>query len=181
MCCLRYEDQTYEELKKRLPKNKTRVGTSEGPGVVVDGKILVQLVLVQLEHDGREIAVPVEELLDPNECPQPAAPSETPPSTTRPQRSGRDARAKDDDPLRGLAPEEVERRTNARERRAEGRGTLSEQQDRFRVANGGPSEPVDQSDRPEQSPSAAPTTPTQAGGTEARDPQADDAGSGGRR
>jgi cell fate regulator YaaT (PSP1 superfamily) len=71
MCCLRYEDATYEELRKRLPRNKTRVGTAEGPGLVVDGKILVQLVLVRLEHDGREIAVPVEELMDPETCPKP--------------------------------------------------------------------------------------------------------------
>jgi len=72
MCCLRYEDQTYEELKKHLPKLKARVGTSEGPGLVVDTKVLVQLVLVRLEADGREIAVPVEELMDPETCPRPA-------------------------------------------------------------------------------------------------------------
>ncbi len=62
MCCLRYEDETYAELAKKLPKKGSRVNTDEGPGTVVDGKILVQLVLVRLE-DGREIAVPVEELL----------------------------------------------------------------------------------------------------------------------
>lgn len=66
MCCLRYEDETYSELKKRLPHRKTRVGTPEGPGIVIDSKILVQLVLVKLELDGRQIAVPVEELGDPD-------------------------------------------------------------------------------------------------------------------
>ncbi|MDY7109355.1 MAG: regulatory iron-sulfur-containing complex subunit RicT, partial [Planctomycetota bacterium] len=71
MCCLRYEDQTYRELKANLPKRNTRVGTVEGPGVVVDSKVLVQLVLVRLEHDQREIAVPLEELLDPETCPRP--------------------------------------------------------------------------------------------------------------
>jgi len=67
MCCLRYEDATYEDLRTRLPKNKTRVGTAEGPGIVIDSKILVQLVLVRLDPPpgedfgvyGREIAVPV--------------------------------------------------------------------------------------------------------------------------
>ncbi len=73
MCCLRYEDETYEELKKRLPRNKSRVGTVDGPGIVLESKILVQLVLVRLESDGREIAVPVEELCDPEKCPTPAA------------------------------------------------------------------------------------------------------------
>jgi cell fate regulator YaaT (PSP1 superfamily) len=71
MCCLRYEDQTYRELKKNLPHKKTRVGTEEGPGIVLDGKILTQLVMVELEHDRRRIAVPIEELLDPETCPKP--------------------------------------------------------------------------------------------------------------
>ena len=71
MCCLRYEDQTYRELKKNLPHKKTRVGTEEGPGIVLDGKILTQLVMVELEHDKRRIAVPIEELLDPETCPRP--------------------------------------------------------------------------------------------------------------
>jgi len=71
MCCLRYEDQTYRDLKKNLPHKKTRVGTVEGPGIVIDGKILTQLVLVELEHDKRHIAVPLEELLDPDTCPKP--------------------------------------------------------------------------------------------------------------
>ncbi len=93
MCCLRYEDETYEELKKRLPRNKTRVGTTEGPGTVIDGKILVQLVLVRLDHNGQDIAVPVEELLPPDACPQPAA---------------------QPDPMRGLDRRSVERRLRER-------------------------------------------------------------------
>ena len=71
MCCLRYEDQTYRDLKKNLPHKKTRVGTAEGPGIVIDGKILTQLVMIELEHDRRRIAVPIEELLDPETCPRP--------------------------------------------------------------------------------------------------------------
>jgi cell fate regulator YaaT (PSP1 superfamily) len=71
MCCLKYEDQTYRELKKNLPHKKSRVGTLEGPGIIIEGKILTQLVLVELEHDKRRIAVPVEELLDPETCPRP--------------------------------------------------------------------------------------------------------------
>ncbi|MDP7092745.1 MAG: hypothetical protein QF448_08085, partial [Candidatus Thalassarchaeaceae archaeon] len=71
MCCLRYEDQTYRELKKNLPHKKTRVGTPEGAGIVIDGKILTQLVLVELEHDNRRVAIPIEELSDPETCPRP--------------------------------------------------------------------------------------------------------------
>ncbi|MBX3377859.1 MAG: hypothetical protein KF678_12750 [Phycisphaeraceae bacterium] len=65
MCCLRYEDQTYDELRKRLPKRKTRVGTPEGDGWVVDTQILTQLVLVQLEQSDKQIALPVENLAAP--------------------------------------------------------------------------------------------------------------------
>ena len=72
MCCLRYEDQTYKELKSNLPHRKTRVGTELGPGIVIDSKILTQLVLVKLEHNNEEIAIPLEELMDPDSCPSPA-------------------------------------------------------------------------------------------------------------
>lgn len=73
MCCLRYEDQTYRDLKKNLPHKKTRVGTPDGPGIVVDSQILTQLVLVELEHDSRQVAVPMEDLSDPETCPRPWA------------------------------------------------------------------------------------------------------------
>jgi cell fate regulator YaaT (PSP1 superfamily) len=60
-CCLRYEDKTYTELKKRLPKKNARVKTGSGPGKVINTQILTQLVVV--EHDsGERIAVPLEEL-----------------------------------------------------------------------------------------------------------------------
>jgi cell fate regulator YaaT (PSP1 superfamily) len=62
MCCLRYEDETYETLRKRLPKMKARVTTPEGIGTVVDAQILTQLVLVVLDADDKRIAVPVENI-----------------------------------------------------------------------------------------------------------------------
>ncbi len=107
MCCLRYEDETYSDLKKRLPNRKSRVGTPEGPGLVVDSKILVQLVLVRLEADNREIAVPVEELCHPDECP------------TKPAES---------DPLRGLETTSVEERTDDKKRRRRRRKSKSDRQ-----------------------------------------------------
>ncbi len=62
MCCLRYEDQTYEELRKKLPKRNTRVATADkGDGWVIDGQILTQLVLVQFD-DGKREAVPMEKI-----------------------------------------------------------------------------------------------------------------------
>lgn len=115
MCCLRYEDATYEDLRKRLPKNKTRVGTAEGPGIVVDSKILVQLVLVRLDPPpgampgeyGREIAVPVEELMDPDKCPA-AGSVQTP------------------DPMRGMSTRSI------KEKLAAERGSKLAKQDRYR-------------------------------------------------
>jgi len=109
MCCLRYEDQTYKDLKANLPHRKSRVGTPHGPGIVVDTKLLVQLVLVRLEHDDSEMAIPVEELLDPDECPQPG--------TAVP----------DGDPLRGMEPDEAAQRSKRRRRRRKRSGRDDQQ------------------------------------------------------
>lgn len=79
------------------------MGTLEGPGLVKDTKILTQLVLVQLEHDNSEIAVPLEELLDPETCPRPG-------ETAR--RLAEEAAI---DPLRGMDEDEVRRRTGQEE------------------------------------------------------------------
>ncbi|MHC4692641.1 MAG: PSP1 domain-containing protein [Planctomycetota bacterium] len=60
-CCLRYEDKTYTELKKRLPKKNARVKTKYGEGKVTGTQILTQLVIVELD-DGPRVAVPLDEL-----------------------------------------------------------------------------------------------------------------------
>ncbi len=60
-CCLRYEDDTYTELKRRLPRKNSLVQTPQGEGRVIDGQILTQLVLVEFK-DGNKAAIPLEEL-----------------------------------------------------------------------------------------------------------------------
>lgn len=60
-CCLRYEDETYIELKKRLPRRNTLVKTEKGQGRVVDTQILTQLVVVEYENGEKE-AVGLENL-----------------------------------------------------------------------------------------------------------------------
>jgi cell fate regulator YaaT (PSP1 superfamily) len=60
-CCLRYEDKTYTELKRSLPRKNTVVKTKHGQGRVIDTQILTQLVMIE-HDDGTKIAVPVEEL-----------------------------------------------------------------------------------------------------------------------
>jgi len=62
MCCLRYEEATYDDLRARLPKKKTRVLTPDGPGLVIDTQILTQLALVELEQRNEQAAYPVESL-----------------------------------------------------------------------------------------------------------------------
>ena len=48
MCCLRFEDCIYEELKKDLPQRGSKVETPDGPGTVLDYDILKQTLLVDL-------------------------------------------------------------------------------------------------------------------------------------
>jgi len=65
-CCLRYEDETYTSLKKRLPKRSTWVQAKRGEGKffegkVVDTQILTQLVVVESEN-GERAAFPVDEV-----------------------------------------------------------------------------------------------------------------------
>ena len=56
MCCLRFEDKTYEELKKNLPRKGTIVVTDAGEkGEVLDYDILRQLVAVETEDKKRII------------------------------------------------------------------------------------------------------------------------------
>ena len=67
-CCLRYEQETYEELEARLPRIGQRVNTTEGEGVVTDRQVLTQLL--QLEGDaGQVFAVGAEQVLVPGESP----------------------------------------------------------------------------------------------------------------
>ncbi len=60
-CCLRYEDKTYTELKKRLPKKNSIVKTEQGEGKVLDTQILTQLVMIEYKN-GDRVAVNVDDL-----------------------------------------------------------------------------------------------------------------------
>jgi len=62
MCCLRYEDETYEDLRRRLPRRKSRMMTEDGPGTVINTQILTQLVLIELDSNGKRLAYPVENI-----------------------------------------------------------------------------------------------------------------------
>jgi cell fate regulator YaaT (PSP1 superfamily) len=60
-CCLRYEDQTYTELKRKLPKKNARVKTAKGLGKVIDGQILTQLVMIEYDNGDKE-TLPLDEI-----------------------------------------------------------------------------------------------------------------------
>jgi len=82
MCCLRYEQRTYDELRKKLPPRNTPVSTPEGDGLVVDRQILTQLVMVRLA-DAKRVVFPISEitlLLD--QAPQ-SGQKQVPPNTER--------------------------------------------------------------------------------------------------
>jgi cell fate regulator YaaT (PSP1 superfamily) len=61
-CCLRFEQDVYEEFQRELPPVGTRVVTSKGQGRVLHHDILARRLLVEFE-DGRRLPVPVDEVL----------------------------------------------------------------------------------------------------------------------
>ena len=48
MCCLNYEQSTYEDIRKRIPKVGSIVKTEDGTGVVVSNNIIKESVKVKL-------------------------------------------------------------------------------------------------------------------------------------
>lgn len=82
MCCLKYEQNCYEDAKKRLPKVNTEVMTPDGHGVVAEIMPLPEKLRVKVElSDGtlelRTYPLAELEILPPS--PKGDAPSQTPP------------------------------------------------------------------------------------------------------
>jgi cell fate regulator YaaT (PSP1 superfamily) len=61
-CCLRFEQDVYEEFQKELPTPGSRILTAKGQGRVLAQEILARKVLVEFE-DGRRVIVAAEEIL----------------------------------------------------------------------------------------------------------------------
>jgi cell fate regulator YaaT (PSP1 superfamily) len=61
-CCLRFEQDVYEEFQAQLPGVGTRILTAKGQGRVLAQEILARRVLVEFE-DGRRLPVLVDEIL----------------------------------------------------------------------------------------------------------------------
>lgn len=64
MCCLRFENETYNDLKERLPRRNSYVRTADGIGKVIGTDIMTQLVKVAMLD--KIHVVPVDELLERN-------------------------------------------------------------------------------------------------------------------
>src|SRR6201988_1929835 len=61
-CCLRFEQDVYEEFQKELPPVGSRVVTSKGQGKVLAQEVLARKLLVEFE-DGRRLPVAAAEVL----------------------------------------------------------------------------------------------------------------------
>ena len=55
MCCLNYEQTTYEDIRKRLPKVGSIVKTEEGNGEVVGNSIVKEVVKVKVKRGDEEV------------------------------------------------------------------------------------------------------------------------------
>ena len=63
-CCLRYEYDTYLELRRGLPRLGARVTSLKGDGEVVRQNVLRQTVTVRRADDGVEVEVTLEDLVE---------------------------------------------------------------------------------------------------------------------
>jgi cell fate regulator YaaT (PSP1 superfamily) len=61
-CCLRFEQDVYDEFQKQLPNVGSRVLTAKGQGRVLAQEILARRVLVEFE-DGRRLPLAADEIL----------------------------------------------------------------------------------------------------------------------
>jgi cell fate regulator YaaT (PSP1 superfamily) len=63
-CCLRYEYDTYIELRRGLPQVGARVTSLKGDGEVVRHNVLKQTAIVSRADDGAEVEVTLEDLVE---------------------------------------------------------------------------------------------------------------------
>lgn len=85
MCCLRYEDNVYQDLKKNLPKRGVIIALNEGKAKVLSQDILLQKLLVETQKGERQIihASEIIEVLPPQRSQPPARDATKPPRRNR--------------------------------------------------------------------------------------------------
>ena len=167
-CCLRYEEENYEELKKKLPRGGTIVRTKEGVGRVIDTTILTQLVKVLIGEE-RVVAVANDELLE-RDLPQSALQEAPPPPSFETGNSDDSARLENRDrrDRREPRPARPPRETREPQPNADARPPRPEREDRGRPQPRGdrsredrPREDRPREDRPREQRSQRPQPPSQ--------------------
>ena len=85
MCCLKYEEDDYEQTRKKMPKVGKEVLTPDGPGVVWDLNVIRETVRVRIQKgDSSEVKdYPMDQVTRPGQ--QPAAPKESRPEDGQPE------------------------------------------------------------------------------------------------
>ncbi|MCL2696356.1 MAG: stage 0 sporulation family protein [Clostridiales bacterium] len=142
MCCLQYEQEAYETMRKKMPRVGKPILTADGEGVVMENNVITEKTRVRLQAEDGTVDVrdyPYEQL---------AAPGQPLPACAR----------KLAEEKSGESPEPIQRHTPRQDRpRNNGRGGQR---------NGSAS--VDRRERSPQS--AAPTSPLREGGKSAAKP-----------
>lgn len=87
MCCLKFEDKMYEDLKRNLPKKGSRVRLEGGVGEVVAFDVLQQTVKVELEGQRRVVAAHVSAIEADLGRERPSQPPDRPGGKGKPVRS----------------------------------------------------------------------------------------------
>ncbi len=139
MCCLKYEEETYEQTRKRMPKVGKEVITPDGNGVVWDLNIIKETVRVRIQKgDSSELRdYPMEDVQRVGQ-PQPvkqdkpvAEPAEAPEVTDvqempdAPQEAAQPAAEPSDQPAK--APRAPKKSDQPRRERQRGRGDKHEE------------------------------------------------------
>jgi cell fate regulator YaaT (PSP1 superfamily) len=163
-CCLRYEQDTYEELDQRLPQIGTRVRTQAGEGTIVERQILTQLLQIQTDENQR-VTVSLDDVLAtgvpaPRTAPQTeqANGRRAPSARTPPENRGaaesddaerRPAGYRAEDPSKsGEPPASPGERRGRRRRRGRRSGEVDGSKDAARQESGPASEPS--ADKPDE-------------------------------
>ena len=148
MCCLKYEQENYEQTRKKMPKVGKEVMTPDGPGVVWDLNIIKETVRVRIQKgDNSELKdFPMEEVQriggpQNQPAPKPAeteAPAEEAAADAQgdaaAQEQGEGKRERRQRPQRERQPREKQRSERPREERkpkqqSEGEGTQKAEQE----------------------------------------------------
>ena len=130
MCCLKYEQETYEKTRKKMPKIGKEVITPEGNGVVWDLNVIKETVRVRIQKgDSSELKdFPMDEVQRPG---QPPVQREEAPVAEAPVKE-EDAAVNDqpEEAKTEEAPKQEQPRRRERPAKGERRGKQGEQQEK---------------------------------------------------